>query len=91
MSQAPLTSDRQGNAPGVVQIFRDAAFDPETVQSLCTAYDLASSSLHDGQRRPAIVNEVIARRIISMAEKGERGPHVMAEGALRALGFKDLI
>ena len=50
----------------VVQLFRAAAFDPETVAKLCEAYDLATRSLHDRDRRPAVVNEIIAQRIIKL-------------------------
>jgi len=31
----------------VIQLFRAAAFDPEGVETLCSAYDLATSQLHD--------------------------------------------
>ena len=40
---------------------------------LCDAYDKVSKSLHDAGQ-PDIVKEVIARRIISLAKKGERDP-----------------
>jgi hypothetical protein len=71
----------------VIQLFRAAAFDPEGVERLCSAYDHAISRLHDGDRRPAIVNEIIAQRIIALAEQGERDPIVLASNALKALGF----
>lgn len=73
----------------VFQLFRDAAFDPEAVQTLCTAYELAAKSLRD-KHRPASVNEVIAKRIISLAEKGERDPRLLANAALKAAGFRGL-
>jgi hypothetical protein len=69
----------------IVQFFRDASFDPETVKVLCDAYDKASRSLHDNGQ-PDIVKEVIARRIISLAKKGERNPDRLCAGALAALG-----
>lgn len=70
----------------VVQLFRNAAFDPETIDALCAAYDLALKSLQDtGQ--PSLVTEVIAQRIIDEAEKGHRDPHTLAAGALSALGL----
>ena len=74
----------------VAQIFRDASFGPEEIEALCKAYELASASLHDRNRRPAVVNETIARRIIVAAEGGERDPHVLADVALKAMGFKGL-
>ena len=73
---------------GTIQdLFRATAFDTETVKTLCDAYDKARKSLHDtGQ--PRIVNEIIAQRIIALAEKGERDPDRLCAGALSALGSK---
>jgi hypothetical protein len=71
----------------IVQLFRAAAFDPEEIERLCSAYDLATAQLHDRDRRPAMVNEIIAERIIALAEEGERDPKTLAESALTGLGF----
>ena len=71
----------------IVDLFQSTAFDPETVKLLCDAYNKACRSLHDtGQ--PYIVNEIIARRIISLAQQGERDPDKLCAGALSALGSK---
>lgn len=87
----PVPHTEQGEAAEVIQIFRDAAFDPEALRTFCEAYELAAMALHDHDRnRPALVNEVIAQRIIRIAEKGEREPRVIADGVLRSLGFKGL-
>jgi hypothetical protein len=70
-----------------LEMFRSAAFDPETVKTLCDAFEKARKSLHDtGQ--PSIVNEVIAERLISLAQQGERDPDQLCERALSALGNK---
>ena len=73
---------------GTIQdLFRGTAFDPETVKTLFDAYDKARKSLHDtGQ--PPIVNEIIAQRIIALAQQGERDPDRLCAGALSALGNK---
>jgi hypothetical protein len=71
----------------IIQLFRAAAFDPDGIERLCSAYDLATARLHDRDRRPAMVNEIIAQRIIALAENGERDPKTLADGALSALGF----
>ena len=73
----------------VVQVFRDAAFDPETVERLCAAYEIARQALHDGGQ-PQVVNNVIARRIIKQAETGERDPRALAAGALKTFGLNYL-
>lgn len=71
----------------IVELFRAAAFDADTVQTLCDAYEKARKSLHDtGQ--PQIVNEIIAQRIIALAKQGERDPNRLCAGALSALGNK---
>ena len=50
------------------------------------AFDSACKELHDtGQ--PAIVYEVIAKRIIDGAKIGERDPVRLRNAALAALGF----
>jgi hypothetical protein len=71
----------------VIHLFRNASFDPEGVEVLCAAYEIATKGLHDRDRRPAIVNEVIAARIIKLAEAGLREPHALAERALAELGI----
>jgi len=73
----------------IIKLFRAAAFGPKRIAELCSAYDIATKSLQDRGRRPKIVNEVIAQRIIALAETGERDPARLAAGALRSLGFED--
>jgi hypothetical protein len=71
----------------VAELFRGGAFDPEAVDVLCAAFEKARKSLHDtGQ--PALVQEVIARRIIALAERGQRDPDKLCEDALSSLGLK---
>ncbi len=80
----------------LIELFRPTAFDPETLSMLCKAYEQTHKWLHDnGQLHMLhdngqlhIVNEVIAQRIIALAEKGERDPDRLCAGALTALGDK---
>jgi hypothetical protein len=73
----------------IADLFCSTAFDPKTVKLLSDAYDKARKSLHDtGQ--PYIVNEIIAKRIISLAKQGERDPDHLCKGALTALKDKAL-
>ena len=71
----------------VVELFRDAAFDPEAIKILCAAFEKARKSLHD-RGQPPIVQEVIARRLVACAQRGERDPDKLCEAALSALGSK---
>lgn len=66
------------------KLLEGAVFEPAMVRLLCAAYDRATSELHDtGQ--PEIVNEIIAQRILLLAEQGERNLDRLCAGALRAL------
>ena len=65
--------------------FPDTQFDPETIAILGTAYDQAISRVN-GQGQSEVVREVIAKRIVVLASKGERDPNRLCETALRAFG-----
>jgi hypothetical protein len=66
------------------------AFDPETLEALGKAYDMALAALRDiGQ--PEIVREVLARRIIAAARSGERDPAALGAIALAAFDSDKLI
>ena len=71
----------------VVQLFREASFDPEEVEALCLAYEKARRSLHD-RGQPPIVQVIIAERIIDAAKRGDLDPDKLCETALIALGNK---
>jgi hypothetical protein len=65
-------------------IFEDAAFDPEATGILVEAYEKACQSLHEiGE--PGVVRELIAKRIIEDARKGERDPIRLCDRALKTL------
>jgi hypothetical protein len=71
----------------VVPLFEKTDIDPETVNVLALAYEKARKSLHD-KGQPALVQEIIAARIIAAAKTGERDPDRLCETALLALGTK---
>ena len=49
----------------------DRAFDAETTALICQAFDLTCRDLHD-KGQPALVTEIIAKRLIEIAARGER-------------------
>ena len=55
----------------IIPFLRQNAFDAETTKVMGEAYDAACDELGD-RRPPALLKEVIAKRIIDAAEKGER-------------------
>jgi hypothetical protein len=54
-----------------------SAFDPEATQTLCVAFDKVCSTIAE-RDRSEFVKELIARRVIALAERGERDPHKLA-------------
>jgi hypothetical protein len=61
-------------------------FDDEATRIMGEAFDAACKDLHDtGQ--PIIVQEVMAKRIIKAAMKGERDPARLRPAGLAALGY----
>ena len=73
----------------VLKLFREAAFTPETIQILADALDEAWKSLgQSGSRlaRPAYsraMREVVAKRIIEMAQRGVEDREALVADALR--------
>ena len=68
-----------------------AVFDPESIQVLASALDEAWNRIEKSGSwiaRPAYsraMREVIAKRIIEMAQQGVKDPHRLADDALRFL------
>jgi hypothetical protein len=65
------------------------SFDPEALETLGKAYDMALAALHDVG--PKVVREALARRIIKTARKGERDPAKLCAVALAAFNSDRLI
>ena len=63
-----------------------AVFNDLATQVMGEAFDAACKKLHD-KGQPTIVYEVIAKRIIDAAKKGERDPVRLRNAGLAALGF----
>jgi hypothetical protein len=72
----------------ILPFIRAAAdFDDETTRLLGEAFDAARAALRD-KGQPEIVYEIIAKRIIEAAKKGERDPTRLRDVGLAALGYK---
>ncbi len=61
------------------------AFDPETAALLAAAYEKAIEKLDGGGCQKA-ASEIIAKRIVTLAAKGERDPERLCKAALAGLG-----
>jgi hypothetical protein len=75
----------------IVQFLRPAeSFEPEILEALGKAYEMAIAALHDiGQ--PTVVREVLAKRIIRAAQKGEHDPGALCAIALAAFNSDKLV
>lgn len=60
-------------------ISRSAVFDDEALRVMVEAFEAACASIH-GRRE--IIREIIARRIIAAAKKGERDPTALRNAGL---------
>jgi hypothetical protein len=69
----------------IVQFLKDRAFDAEATRTMGEAFDKARAMLHDSGQ-PALMLEIIAKRIVDVATTGERDPDELARRALYALG-----
>jgi hypothetical protein len=69
----------------ITPYLKGQSFDPEMLHVMGLAFDKARRHLHDtGQ--PAVIQELIAERIIFRARTGIRDPDKLARGALEDLG-----
>ena len=69
----------------IVPIFRDSGFDAEATEALGKAYDIACRALHP-KGQPPVVQEILAKKIIEVAQRGERDPDRLAAIVLANLG-----
>jgi hypothetical protein len=70
----------------ILPFIKETSFSPDLTQIMGEAYDRATKGLHDtGQ--PAVVQEIIAKRIVGLAGRGERDPQTLARLALESLGI----
>ena len=68
----------------VYHLFRNKAFEPETIAAMTSAYDDVCRRLGLGERDNPQTN-AIAKKIIEFAQRGERDPVRLRESVLRSL------
>ena len=85
----PLRGEDLEEAPmaDVLPFFQGAASDDDATQVMGKAFDRACQSLHDNGQ-PDLVRQIIAKRIIEVARKGERDLDELCARALQPLGFR---
>jgi hypothetical protein len=75
----------------IVPLLSQSAFDPEVIATLVSAYEQAwqqvekSGSTFASPRYRRAAQEIVAKRIIEMAQQGKREPSELAEDAVAYL------
>jgi len=70
----------------VVRFIRlETAFDFDMTSILIAAYEAAIESIED-RTQPGALREIAARRIITLASRGERSPERLCAAALATIG-----
>jgi hypothetical protein len=71
----------------ILPYFRDAVFDPKDIQAMSMALDDVCTSLNVSDGR---AKEVLAERIIALAQSGERSPTLLRDRVLKEAGLADV-
>ena len=75
----------------IIPLLAQSAFDPEFIETLVSAYENAwqnvenSGSAFASPRYRRAAQEIVAKRIIDLAQRGERDPKRLAEDAVAYL------
>ncbi len=75
----------------IIPLFTQSAFEPETIDVLVSVFEIAWNRVEQSGSKlasPAFeraAQEVIAKRIIDIAQRGERDPAVLASDAVNYL------
>lgn len=77
-------TQRSAAALSVVRFLPRGVFDDDATQAMGRAFDSALALLGE-KFRPTVIHEVIARRIIAAARKGERDPDRLRDTAIAAV------
>jgi hypothetical protein len=76
----------RGAEMAIYRIFKERPFDPETIVRLSAAYECALRALRLVDRQDPLT-ELVARKIIDVAETGEADPDRLGDRALEELGI----
>jgi hypothetical protein len=72
----------------IQRLLEDQAFGPDEIETLTIALEQALGALGLADRSDA-VTEIVARRIIEFAHRGERDPGRLSERALQSISVPD--
>ena len=75
----------------IIPLLAQSAFDPETIETLVSVFEAAWRKVEQSGSKLAspaykrAAQEIIAKRIIEMAQRGERNPDELADDAVSYL------
>ena len=72
---------------GDIVPFRSEAFDPDIIAAMSAAYERACASLPQGNPGK-LVRELLAKRIVELAQQGHRDPETMYVEAMNSYGLQ---
>jgi hypothetical protein len=70
-------------------LFKNAPFGPEEIAILVAAYEETLRALGLKQRDDDPLSELVAKKIIAIAQTGIRDPTLIAKRAIKELGFPE--
>jgi hypothetical protein len=71
----------------IVPFISNAMFEAADIKVMTDAYSRAMEGIYGFGRPNQIVEEIVAKRIITLTKGGERDPNRLCERALAACGF----
>jgi hypothetical protein len=77
----------EGVMTSIIPFISNGVFEPADIKVMSDAYSKAIENIHGFGRPNRIVGEIIATRIITLTQGGERDPDRLCERALTACGF----
>jgi hypothetical protein len=72
----------------IIRLLQNASFGPDEIRVLVRAFDDALGTL--GVDRSSLVAEALAKKIIELAQQGERDPKRLRQHAVRSVSQSEL-
>ncbi len=87
LQPSPLLAANGWAMTSIVEFISGAVFETADIRLMSDAYNKAIKYVHSFGHPNAIVEGIMATRIINLTKGGERDPIRLREGALAACGF----
>jgi hypothetical protein len=72
----------------IIRLLQNASFGPDEIRVIVRAFDDALRTL--GVDRSSLVAEALAKKIIKLAQQGERDPKTLRQHAVRSVSQSEL-